>query len=77
MMRHRLALSLLMIDVDFFKRYNDAYGHVAGDECLRAVGQVLAGKARRAGEMAARYGGEEFAILLPHVDHADAASSAK
>jgi len=72
MMRHGSALSLLMIDVDFFKRYNDAYGHVAGDQCLRAVGQVLAGKARRAGEMAARYGGEEFAVLLPHVDLADA-----
>jgi diguanylate cyclase (GGDEF)-like protein len=72
MMRHGAALSLLMIDVDCFKRYNDAYGHVAGDQCLRAVGQVLAGKARRAGEMAARYGGEEFAVLLPHVDLADA-----
>ena len=72
MMRHGSALSLLMIDVDFFKRYNDAYGHVAGDQCPRVVAQVLAGKARRAGEMAARYGGEEFAVLLPHIDLADA-----
>ncbi len=72
MMRHGMTLSLLMIDVDFFKRFNDSYGHVAGDQCLRAVGQVLAGKTRRAGELAARYGGEEFAILLPHVTLADA-----
>ena len=64
--RHNDEISLLIADVDFFKRYNDTLGHQQGDECLRRVGQVLKATFRRPGELPARYGGEEFAVILPN-----------
>jgi diguanylate cyclase (GGDEF)-like protein len=65
--RRQEALGLAMIDVDFFKQYNDLYGHPAGDTALRRIAQVVAGFARRPYDIAARYGGEEFVLLLPSV----------
>lgn len=59
------SLSLIFIDIDFFKNYNDHYGHQAGDECLKRIGTVLLANARRPGDMASRYGGEEFVMLYP------------
>lgn len=66
--RNRTCVALILIDIDHFKRYNDVYGHLAGDACIRAVAGAVSASANRAGEVAARYGGEELAILLPGLD---------
>lgn len=70
--RGRYPLTLVLLDLDHFKDFNDRYGHQAGDECLRQVGQVLRAHCRRPGDMAARYGGEEFAVVLPGTGREDA-----
>jgi diguanylate cyclase (GGDEF)-like protein len=66
--RARVPISLIMVDIDHFKNFNDAYGHQEGDACLQQAGAAMRRAAMRPQDMVARYGGEEFAILLPHLD---------
>jgi len=75
--RNRTPLSLALIDIDYFKLYNDHYGHQAGDDCLKSVAGTLAHAAERPGELVARYGGEEFAVVLPLCDAATARALAE
>lgn len=76
-LRNGCPLSVIMIDVDHFKAYNDHFGHGQGDGCLRDVAKALHGASRRAGELLARYGGEEFVVVLPNSDTEDARHTAE
>lgn len=75
--REKEQLSILLIDLDNFKKYNDYYGHLQGDECLRQVAKVLQAAGQRQTDIIARYGGEEFAAVLPHTELAGAETFAK
>lgn len=77
LMRDRLSISLLLCDIDFFKAYNDTYGHQAGDHCLRMVANLMAQIVKRPADLVARYGGEEFAVVLPNTDQEGAVCVAK
>ena len=70
-------LALVLLDVDYFKHFNDHYGHLAGDGCLRALARAMLQAGRRAGELVARYGGEEFVMLLPDTSGHDALEAAR
>ena len=70
--RNAQSLSLVLIDIDDFKAFNDTYGHVKGDECLRRVSRLIAESVKRTGDLAARYGGDELALILPDTDAGDA-----
>lgn len=67
-LRNNSIISALLIDIDFFKKYNDFYGHLQGDDCLKIVAQAIKDSATKSADLVARYGGEEFVILLPETD---------
>ncbi|MBD0336505.1 MAG: diguanylate cyclase, partial [Cyanobacteria bacterium Co-bin13] len=75
--REQAPLSLIMCDIDYFKNFNDIYGHQAGDGCLRRVARALSRSIKRPADLVARYGGEEFAVILPGTDLAGAESVAE
>lgn len=75
--RQGYPLSLMLVDIDHFKLYNDHHGHLAGDDALKAVAELLASEFQRSGEWVARYGGEEFAVILPHNNESEASAAAQ
>lgn len=75
--RSQMPIALILVDIDHFKNFNDAYGHQAGDACLKKAGEAMARAAKRPQDMLARYGGEEFALLLPYEDVAGAETVAR
>ena len=76
-LRQRTVLSVLMIDADHFKKYNDQFGHLAGDQLLVGIAQCISENVRRAGDCGARYGGEEFSIVLPGANAKQASTIAE
>ncbi|RUO43833.1 sensor domain-containing diguanylate cyclase [Aliidiomarina taiwanensis] len=70
--RHKTPLCLALLDIDYFKAYNDSYGHLAGDAALKRVANILSDQFRRSGEMVARFGGEEFVVIIPGMPLAEA-----
>ncbi|MBV6550838.1 GGDEF domain-containing protein [Acinetobacter soli] len=70
--RHSMPITIMMIDLDFFKSYNDTLGHIKGDECLREIAKALTSLTLRSGDLAARYGGEEFLLLFPMTNESEA-----
>ncbi|MCB8769642.1 GGDEF domain-containing protein [Acinetobacter soli] len=70
--RHSMPITIMMIDLDFFKSYNDSLGHIKGDECLREIAKALTSLTSRSGDLAARYGGEEFLLLFPMTNESEA-----
>lgn len=66
--RTHSPLSLVLLDIDYFKQYNDRYGHLQGDECLKRIGQVLDAAGKRARDFFARFSGEEFVLVMPETD---------